>query len=147
MPAEYKANLEKRKGEVAEHKDVVLPSLIYGDSLPTPLKKDKMSNKLKGLAASRGYCEGRIKVVKGVQDFHKIRDGDILVIPYSDVSWTPLFAKAGAVISESGGMLSHCSIVAREYDIPAVVSVQGALELEDNTIAVVNGYNGEVMIK
>jgi len=147
MPAEYKANLEKRKEEVTEHKDVVLPSLIYGDSLPTPLKKDKMSNKLKGLAASRGYCEGRIKVVKGVQDFHKIRDGDILVIPYSDFSWTPLFAKAGAVISESGGMLSHCSIVAREYDIPAVVSVQGALELEDNTIAVVDGYNGEVMIK
>jgi hypothetical protein len=54
----------------------------------------------------------------GLSEFEKLQKGDILIIPYSDVGWTPLFSKAGAVISESGGMLSHSSIIAREYHIP-----------------------------
>ena len=146
MPAEYKANLKKRKTEITKYKDIVLPDVIYGDSPPVPLTKNKVFSKLKGLPASKGYCEGKIKVARGIQDFNKIKDGDILVIPYSDVSWTPLFTKARAVISESGGMLSHCSIVAREYNIPAVVSVKGITELEDETLVAVNGYTGEVSI-
>ena len=143
---EYTKNLEKRKTEVVKYKDVVLPGLICGDVPPELLIRNKVSNKLRGVATSRGYSVGRIKVVRGIQDFNKIKDGDILAIPYSDVSWTPLFSKARAVISESGGMLSHCSIVAREYSIPAVVSVKGATELEDNALVAVDGYNGEVLI-
>jgi pyruvate,water dikinase len=84
--------------------------------------------------------------VHGINDFHKVTNGDILVIPHSDIGWVPLFAKAGAVIAESGGMLSHSSIVAREYGIPAVVSVNGALNLADNQIISVDGYKGEIYI-
>ena len=146
MPVEYKNDLEKRKEEVVKYEDIVLPGLICGDAPPPPLTKSKLFTKLKGLGVSKGYCEGRIKVVKGMHDFHKIREGDILVIPYSDVSWTPLFGRAKAVISDSGGMLSHCSTVAREYNIPAVVSVHGALELKDGTMVAVDGYSGEVLI-
>jgi pyruvate,water dikinase len=68
------------------------------------------------------------------------------VIPYSDVSWTPLFSLAKAVISESGGLLSHCSIVAREYGIPAVVSVDAATHIEDGTKLAVDGNNGLVLV-
>ena len=68
----------------------------------------------------------------------------MLVIPHSDVGWTPLFARAGAVIAESGGILSHSSIVAREYGIPAVVSVPGACQLLDNRLVTVDGYQGKV---
>jgi pyruvate,water dikinase len=85
-------------------------------------------------------------LVNGPSDFDKIQTGDVLVIPFSDVSWTPLFSKASAVVSESGGILSHCSIVAREYGIPAVVSVTGAMTLVDGTTLAVDGYNGEVQI-
>ena len=85
-------------------------------------------------------------VVKGLRDFKKLKHGDVLVIPYSDVGWIPLFAKAGAVIAESGGMLSHSSIIAREYGIPAVVSVNGALQLSDNLTVSIDGYKGEVHI-
>ena len=70
-------------------------------------------------------------MVRGLRDFDRVQPGDVLVIPYSDVGWTPLFARAGAVVAESGGMLSHSSIVAREYQIPAVVSVPGAMRLQD----------------
>ena len=84
--------------------------------------------------------------MRGIKDFNKVRQGDVLVIPYSDVGWTPLFARAGAVVAESGGLLSHSSIVAREYNIPAVVSVAGATQLLDQTLVTVNGHNGEVLI-
>jgi pyruvate,water dikinase len=84
--------------------------------------------------------------VRGIQDFSKVKQGDVVVIPYSDVSWTPLFARAGAVVSESGGLLSHSSIVAREYNIPAVVSADGAMRLSDDTLVTVNGHTGEVVI-
>jgi len=69
-----------------------------------------------------------------------------LVVPYSDVGWTPLFTKAGAVVAESGGILSHSSIIAREYKIPAVVSVSQACQRLDGKQVTVNGYTGEVTI-
>jgi pyruvate,water dikinase len=76
----------------------------------------------------------------------KVQAGDVLVIPYSDVGWTPLFTKAGAVVAESGGILSHSSIIAREYGIPAVVSVPGACQLADDTLITVDGYRGEIIV-
>ena len=85
-------------------------------------------------------------MVKGIADFAKLEPGDVLIIPYSDVGWTPLFAKAGAVVAESGGILSHSSIIAREYNIPAVVSVDGALNLPDLTLVTVDGFQGEIIV-
>jgi pyruvate,water dikinase len=87
-----------------------------------------------------------VKVLQSTEDFGKLDSGDVLVIPYSDVGWTPLFAKAGAVVSESGGILSHSSIIAREYKIPAVVSVTGACRLADNTVVTVDGYSGKIIL-
>jgi pyruvate,water dikinase len=85
-------------------------------------------------------------VILSVADFSKMEQGDVLVIPFSDVSWTPLFTRAGAVIAESGGVLSHSSIVAREYNLPCVVSVSQACNLPDHTLVTVDGYKGEVKI-
>ena len=84
---------------------------------------------LAGIPSSRGYYRGPVRVIRQASDFDKLQRGDVLVIPYSDVSWTPLFTRAGAVIAEAGGMLSHSSIVAREYNLPCVVSVPGACRL------------------
>jgi pyruvate,water dikinase len=85
-------------------------------------------------------------VVTGLGDFHKLNHGDVLIIPFSDVSWTPLFARAGAVVSESGGILSHSSIIAREYNIPAVVSVNQVTHIPDGRRVVVDGYRGIVTV-
>jgi pyruvate,water dikinase len=73
-------------------------------------------------------------------------EGKILVIPFSDVGWTPLLLRAGAIVSESGGMLSHAAIVARELSIPSVSSVDHACQLEDGLLAKVDGTNGVLMI-
>lgn len=135
---------EQRKEEMEEARDLILPELIFGDEAPPP--EIPSLRTLTGTATSRGYSQGRVKVVRGFEDFSKVEPGDILVIPYSEVSWTPLFGRAAGVVAESGGMLSHSSIVAREYGIPAVVSVTGALHLEDNTLVRVDGYRGVVSV-
>jgi pyruvate,water dikinase len=134
----------KHKEDINRFENIALPSVIYGDE-PPPIK-DPSQEKLVGVPTSIGHYTGKVTVVRGLKDFNKVQQGDVLVIPYSDVGWTPLFARAGAVVAESGGLLSHSSIVAREYNIPAVVSVAGATQLQDRTLVTVNGHNGEVLI-
>jgi phosphohistidine swiveling domain-containing protein len=136
--------VEKRRAEIQEVERITPPTTIYGDTAP-PVSPGTGKN-LQGIATSRGHYKGPVKVLQGIQDFEKLEEGDVLVIPYSDVGWTPLFTRAGAVVAQSGGILSHSSIVAREYGIPAVVSVPGACLLEDGTLVTVDGYQGEVIV-
>lgn len=140
------SRIRERQVEVERFRDVRLPDVIYNELPETALLQRNVLRDMKGVATSKGHFVGPARVVRGAGDFGKIQEGDVLVIPYSDVSWTPLFSKAAAVVSESGGILSHCSIVAREYGIPAVVSVKGAMDLKDGTSVAVDGYSGKVMV-
>jgi pyruvate,water dikinase len=144
---------EDARGIVSGHEaelervaDLDMPEVIYGDEF-IPAAPTSADGLLTGVATSRGHYRGPVRVVRGIADFDKVGDGDVLAIPFSDVGWTPLFAKAGAVIAESGGMLSHSSIVAREYGIPCVVSVNGAMRLDDGATVTVDGYRGEIVIE
>jgi len=143
-PASQKALVSSRRQDMEYYREAVLPEIILGNEQPPVMKIAKGA--LHGIPTSIGTYSGPARIVNGIEDFEKIQDGDVVIIPYSDVGWTPLFAKAGAVVSESGGMLSHTSIVAREYRIPAVVSVAGACRLEDGSKVTVNGYNGDVAL-
>jgi phosphohistidine swiveling domain-containing protein len=144
LGGDYAHKVAQRQREMDEYRHVAIPETIYGDQ-PPPLTAH-IGNRLTGIATSRGHYTGPARIVQGIGDFSKVQPGDVLVIPFSDVGWTPLFTKAGAVIAESGGILSHSSIVAREYNIPAVVSVNGACQLADNTRVSVDGYKGEVLV-
>jgi pyruvate,water dikinase len=139
-----RALVAQRRREMARCRDVVPPAVIYGDQ-PVALNAHR-GDRLRGTPTSSGRYRGTVRMVRGIRDFPKVGEGDVLVIPYSDAGWTPLFARAGAVVAESGGILSHSSIVAREYGIPAVVSVVGAGQLRDDTCVTVDGYTGEVLI-
>jgi pyruvate,water dikinase len=73
---------------------------------------------------------------------------DILVVPFTDVSWTPLLIGVGGIVSETGGQLSHTSIVAREYGLPAVVNVKRATRIiRDGQTIRVDGSHGRVYLK
>lgn len=141
---DYAALVQQRKREIEQVRDVELPGVIFGDQ-PPPIHTDA-NQVLRGTPTSRGYYTGPVKNVCGIGDFPKVEAGDVLVVPYSDVGWTPLFAHAGAVIAASGGILSHSSIVAREYNIPAVVSVDGVSRLRDHMLVTVDGYRGEILL-
>jgi pyruvate,water dikinase len=140
----YKDEIAHIKQEIEKYQDVTPPDIIFGDHV-VPIELPA-SDRLKGTPTSRGHYTGPVRIVEGIRDLDKMQDGDVLVVPYSDVGWTPLFARAGAVIAESGGILSHSSIIAREYNIPAVVSVPGACRLQDDTVVTVDGYRGEIVL-
>jgi pyruvate,water dikinase len=76
---------------------------------------------LKGIGASVGHVTAPACVLHGPEDFDQMRPGDVLVAATTTPAWTPLFAMASAVVTDIGGPLSHGSIVAREYGIPAVM--------------------------
>jgi pyruvate,water dikinase len=103
---------------------------------------------LSGIAGSPGLALGRVRVVRDPEEFGKLRQGDILVAPLTNPVWTPLFALAGGIVTEAGGILSHGAIVAREYGIPAVLGVAGATRaLEDDQLVTVDGTNGVVVLE
>jgi pyruvate,water dikinase len=121
-----------------------LPSIIYGDQAPI-LEIGKKKNHY-GVGTSSGVLTGHTRVITGPDEFDSVIKGDILIIPFSDVSWTPILTLAGAIVSETGGLLSHCSIIAREMGIPALVSVENACSIGSGLLATVDGSNGVLTI-
>ncbi|MCG3174561.1 MAG: Prodigiosin synthesizing transferase PigC [Myxococcota bacterium] len=102
---------------------------------------------LHGLGGSPGQARGTARVIRDLKDASLLRHGEILVTPFTDVGWTPLFLIASGVVTELGGPLSHSCIVAREYGIPAVVNVDNATRvIRTGDELYLDGVRGEVRI-
>ncbi|QDY09364.1 pyruvate, phosphate dikinase [Micromonospora sp. HM134] len=98
-----------------------------------------------GVPSSPGRARGPARLVRSVEDFRRVRPGDVLVCRTTDPAWTPLFGLAAAVVTETGGILSHAAIVAREFGIPAVVGVDRAMTaLTDGDPVTVDGTHGTI---
>ena len=98
-----------------------------------------------GAAASAGLATGAVRVVRTTADFGTLRSGEVLVCPYTNPTWTPLFQRAAAVVVDSGGLGSHAAIVAREYGIPAVMGTgRGTAVLAEGRLVTVDGTGGRV---
>ncbi|MFE5839437.1 PEP/pyruvate-binding domain-containing protein [Arthrobacter sp. NPDC056493] len=98
-----------------------------------------------GTPASRGRAEGPVRIVRGPDEFGRLHSGDVLVCPYTNPSWTPLFQRAAAVVVDMGGLGSHAAIVAREYGIPAVMGTgTGTGILAEGQRVIVDGSAGTV---
>jgi pyruvate,water dikinase len=145
--AELHSKIMKRRQEILDYENVELPDVIYGDQSPILPKKSFIVKKLSGIPASKGYYTGKSCVVMGVKDFSKVKNGDVVIIPFSDISWAPIFAKAGAVIAESGGILSHSAIITREYGIPCIVGVNRACQIGDDVKIHLDGFSGRITIE
>ena len=124
-----------------------VPKLVYGRPQPTTWKAPVITaqQKLKGIGASVGQIEGVVKVVSSLQQADGVDRQTIIVVPYTDAGWSPILARAGGLISEVGGRLSHGAIVAREYNIPAIVDVANATKLfQDGQKIRIDGHTGVV---
>ena len=105
------------------------------------------SNEIKGVAASNGVVEGVARVVKSAEEIDRLHHGDILVCQVTNPSWTPVFQKIAAAVSDIGGSMSHAAIVAREYGLPAVVGTGTATQkIKDGQHIRVDGGRGVVTI-
>ena len=99
-----------------------------------------------GTPGGGGRAAGVVRVVRGPSEFGRLQAGDVLVCPYTNPAWTPLFALAAAVVADSGSFASHAAIVAREYGIPAVMGTgNGTSVLTDGQAVVVDGDRGDVV--
>ncbi|MBO1000199.1 phosphotransferase [Bacillus sp. SD075] len=109
--------------------------------------KENTASMIKGISASGGVCEGKVKVISGMHEAANFNKGDILVCRNTTPVWTSFFQDAKAIITDTGGMLSHSAIIAREYRIPAVLGTKiGTDRLKDGDHVIVDGNTGTVTI-
>jgi pyruvate,water dikinase len=143
------ALIAARRAELARDAALDPPDTLCGGDLPlqAPPSAEGLEF-LSGIGASAGVVRGRARVVldpaAAVDHFGP---GDILVVPFTDVGWAPLFAGVGGIVADTGGQLSHTSIIAREYGIPAVVSVRQATRLvRDGQPVTLDGTAGRLYL-
>jgi pyruvate,water dikinase len=104
-----------------------------------------VAGELKGVAASPGTATGTARVVRSLAEASKLAPGDIMVCEMTLPPWVPLFSLVAGVVADTGGVLSHCAIVAREYGVPAVVgTLTGTSSIVDGATVTVDGDRGLV---
>ena len=152
-----RAIAERRKSWRREHgvtPSVVLPikggGRLFGFNVShlMPARSGRGEGKLiKGIGASPGRVTGAARVFCGPEEFALMKPGDILVAKITTPAWTPLFALASGVVTDVGGPLSHSSIVAREYGIPAVLGTgEATRRIRSGQRVTVDGSSGVVKV-
>ncbi len=126
------------------------PDLVTeaGDAIRMPATPARPGTVLRGLGAAPGVGRGTARLIRHPDEGARLQPGDVLVAPSTDPAWTPLFLSASALVMETGGMVSHGVIVAREYGLPAVINLPGALgRITDGQKIEVDGGRGEVRLE
>lgn len=136
--------VERRRESWTASFDADPPPFLRGDEALPALD---LASRLRGHGISPGRVTGRVRVVRTLADGDALQPGEILVAPAVDPGWTPLFLTAGGVILELGSRLSHGAVIAREYRVPGVVNVDGAVStLRDGQEVTVDGTRGLVFV-
>jgi pyruvate,water dikinase len=144
-PEDIARVVQARRHDYRWSRQIEVPKLQEGT--PRTLDSTDVPDglELDGIGVSPGRVTGVARVVTDPKRGTYIEPGEILVAPVTDVAWTPLFAQAAGLVVEVGGLLSHGSIVAREYGVPAVVGVAGATRMiETGDRITLDGATGRV---
>ena len=157
-PASFRDTLAQRAADFAALADLEPPFIIEDGNLP-PLSswgrrseaavaaKAAAGSEIVGVSGSPGVARGTARIVLDAGDPAALEPGDILVAPFTDPSWTPLFMTAGAVVVDVGGQISHAVIVSRELGLPCVVSATDATSvIPDGATIEVDGSTGTVTV-
>ena len=141
--------ISKRKDEHKFYEKLTPPRVITSDGeiVAGAYKRENLpADAIVGLPVSSGVIEGRARVISNMEDAD-LADGDILVTPFTDPSWTPLFVSIQGLVTEVGGLMTHGAVIAREYGLPAVVGVENATKLiKDGQQIRVHGTEGYIEI-
>ncbi|WP_191560406.1 phosphoenolpyruvate synthase [Metabacillus idriensis] len=141
--------ISKRKDEYELYEKLTPPRVITSDGeiIAGKHKRENLpAEAIVGLPVSSGVIEGRARVILNMENAN-LEEGDILVTAFTDPSWTPLFVSIKGLVTEVGGLMTHGSVIAREYGLPAVVGVEDATKLiKDGQRIRVNGAEGYIEI-
>ena len=153
-PGELAEAVERRKEIWRGQRRVTPPQMLPQrtwlhllDTMMPATATEQTGDVLQGIGASGGRVTAVARVLRGPEDFAGLGVGEVLVASITTPAWTPLFARAAAVVTDIGGPLSHSSIVAREYGIPAVLGTGVATRrIEDGQRITVDGDRGRVWL-
>jgi len=141
--------ISKRKDEYKLYDKLTPPRVITSDGeiITGEYKRENLpAEAIAGLPVSSGMVEGRARVILSMEDAD-LEEGDILVTPFTDPGWTPLFISIKGLVTEVGGLMTHGAVIAREYGLPAVVGVDNATKLiKDGQRIRVHGTEGYIEI-
>jgi len=139
--------LRRRRDEFRSYQTLTPPRVLTSDGEAVAgsyRRDDAPAGALVGLPVSAGTVEGRARVILDMADAD-VEPGDILVTAYTDPSWSPVFVAITGLVTEVGGLMTHGAVIAREYGLPAVVSVVDATRLiSDGQRIRVHGTDGYV---
>jgi rifampicin phosphotransferase len=115
---------------------------------PSNRQQQGDSDVLTGIPASPGRYTGQVRLIKDESEFDRLQPGDVLVCPITSPVWSVLFPSIGALVTDTGGVLSHPAIIAREYRVPAVVATGNATELlRDGQLVTIDGSRGSIHLR
>lgn len=139
--------ISERKEEYKLYEKLILPRVMTSDGeiIRGKYQREHLPvDAIVGLPVSSGVVEGRARVIMKMEDA-VLEEGDILVTSFTDPSWTPLFVSLRGLVTEVGGLMTHGSVIAREYGLPAVVGVEDATQrIKDGQRIRVNGTEGYI---
>jgi rifampicin phosphotransferase len=138
-----------RKREFFRHADRLPPKFLQGSrEFDDTLAVNTSALTVQGTAASPGIARGTVRIVESIAGLAALQEGEILITSNTDPGWTPVFAKIGGLITETGGILSHGAVVSREYGIPAVTAVRNARRVfRDGQQVIVDGNEGTIYVE
>ena len=128
-PEKLKILSRQRMEQYPLMKKLVFNDLSFGIPVPDESVVDIKDGNLAGIPVSHGLVEGRARLISKPEHASKLKPGEIMVVEFTDIGWTPFYSVAGGLITEIGSPLSHGAVVAREYGLPTVVSVKGAMDV------------------
>ncbi|MBC1286739.1 phosphoenolpyruvate synthase [Listeria booriae] len=138
-----------RKADYNQFDKLTPPRVLTSDGeiITGKYKRENLpSDAIIGLPVSSGTIEGRARVILNMAKAN-LEEGDILITPFTDPSWTPLFVSIKGLVTEVGGLMTHGAVIAREYGLPAVIGVENATtRIQDGDQIRVNGTEGYIEI-
>jgi pyruvate,water dikinase len=124
----WKKIASDRRNNYKHLQQLSFPDVSFG--IPVPFEENKVQHdgELSGVPVSQGIAIGPVHIVQTMDEAKKLKKGEIMVARFTDIGWTPFYGIISGLITEIGSPLSHGAVVAREYGLPAVVSMKGALQ-------------------
>ena len=147
---DWRDRIELRRREYEKNLKLTPPPVVIGRFDPNargwPIANEG-AKLLEGIPVSPGVVTGPARVILRTDDHEQVLPGEILIAPFTDPAWTPYFISAAGVVMDQGGILSHGSIIAREYGLPAVTNVGSATRvIHTGDLVQVDGTRGRVTV-
>lgn len=137
----------RRRKAYAIQEELSFDDIYIGKPMADVFDVEQADGVIKGVPVSNGECEGVVHIVHSVEDANQLQKGEIMVVRFTDIGWSPYYSIVNGLITEIGSSLSHGAVVAREYGLPTIVNVKGATKLLKNGDHIkMNASKGTIVI-